>query len=267
MQAIITALTSQEIITTLKNHLPDYSYLNDDELKEVVKSASVPETVKAHLVDSADPLGARVKATLGHEEVQLAIRRALAKAGHLMEEVLAQLLQNPEVMTSIREKMVNTGFPKDADMAIHYSNLRFAVYTLSVATIGGMFAVALSNDYSQALENQTIQKWYGGSAFLLVLCFAVMQFRISMSIGHFQDKAYGTSISRQRHQRAWKFIALVNTLAPYGLALIIWGHYWCYGGFVEKERESDAKSEQRTELTLPADATTLSKSERNTAQK
>ncbi len=136
---------------------------------------------------------------------------------------LADILAAPDVKRSLQAILNRATADKNAEAALHYGNLRFAVFSGSVAILGGMFALALHPEYRATFKSGNVLEYFGWAGILLSMILFLIQYRITESLIFYQNEASTLgSITKRPGTDNWKWIARVAMLLPYGAAAVCW---------------------------------------------
>jgi hypothetical protein len=115
------------------------------------------------------------------------------------------------------------------EMARHYGNMRFAMFTVFSAVSGGLLAFPFSAGGSAFLDgpgNASHRLFLGLAGLALSGFFVASEWRISYLVTLYQEAAFNDSdFPKPKGHRWWKRIILTTMLLPYALAGVFWLFY------------------------------------------
>ncbi|NUZ07776.1 hypothetical protein HQN59_18595 [Schlegelella sp. ID0723] len=112
------------------------------------------------------------------------------------------------------------------EVARHYGNMRFAMFTVFSAVTGGLLAFPFSaagSAFLWAPGSARHQFLLGAAGLVLAVLFTAAEWRISQLVAFYQEAAFNKhDFPRPGGHRIWKGVIMVTMLAPYILSAIFW---------------------------------------------
>jgi hypothetical protein len=112
-------------------------------------------------------------------------------------------------------------------MARYYGNLRFAMFTVFTAIIGGLLAIE-TEKVGSVLQGCTVL-WFRTVAALLAFLFTISQWRVRTLVNFYQEEAnrftkrFGVlEFNLPGGHSRWKWLAGAAMAAPFAIALLFW---------------------------------------------
>lgn len=112
-------------------------------------------------------------------------------------------------------------------MARHYGNLRFAMFTVFTAILGGLIAVELGG--VGPLPDGPRVCWFRIASVVLTTLFALAEWRVAELVVFYQEEAarftehFGVlRLPLPPWHFVWKWLARAVMLAPFVLAVLFW---------------------------------------------
>lgn len=114
--------------------------------------------------------------------------------------------------------------PDLTKVALHYGNMRFAMFTVFTAVIGALLAFPFSKGGREFLnEYPTLLKPYGVCALILSALFILAELRISQLVLFYQNRAFNEAdFPKPTWHGLWSLIVMVTMIAPYVMSAFFW---------------------------------------------
>jgi hypothetical protein len=114
--------------------------------------------------------------------------------------------------------------PDKARIALHYGNMRFAMFTVFTAVVGALLAFPFS-DGGRAFLGQypALRQPFGLCALVLSVLFTLAEMRISQLVTHYQENAFdGVEFPRPPGHDGWALVVMLTMIAPYVMSAMFW---------------------------------------------
>jgi hypothetical protein len=116
---------------------------------------------------------------------------------------------------------------QNTDMARHYGNMRFAMFTVFTAIVGALILIPLSKDRA-ALVSASPQKWLLAAAGIsMSLGFLAAELRISRLVAFYQEAAFNRYFRRPRGHGLWVWLVPLVMILPYVFSILFWVLFLC----------------------------------------
>lgn len=114
-----------------------------------------------------------------------------------------------------------------ADMtkvALHYGNMRFAMFTVFTAVIGALLAFPFSSGgRAFFVEYAPLLMPYGTCALILSVLFTLAELRISQLVQFYQGRAFNeVDFPKPPGHGLWSFVVMLTMIAPYVMSAFFW---------------------------------------------
>lgn len=118
----------------------------------------------------------------------------------------------------------NDGRPDVTRVALHYGNMRFAMFTVFTAVIGALLAFPFSSGGRAFFaEYETLLKPYGLGALVLSVLFTLAELRISQLVQFYQGRAFGEAdFPKPPGHGLWSLVVTATMVAPYVMSTYFW---------------------------------------------
>ena len=125
--------------------------------------------------------------------------------------------------------------PPDAheasEIARHYGNIRFAMFTVFTAIVGGMVMIPLDHDRLKLVSTGDIRWLLAVAGIAMSVGFAVAEFRVAYLVSFYQKKAaafhIGTDSGKLGHQMLWGGVVVLIMILPYLCSIAFWITFLC----------------------------------------
>lgn len=114
----------------------------------------------------------------------------------------------------------------NAEMARHYGNLRFAMFTVFTAILGALIFLSLDKDRAALMLLEPLRSLLSSAGVLMSVGFLLAEIRVSRLVTHYQDAAFGSKLSKPDYHKLWSYLTLTIMSLPYLFSLIYWALYW-----------------------------------------
>ena len=153
------------------------------------------------------------------------------------------------------DENIRLSFEQTCETARHYSNLRFAMFTVFTAILGGLFAVELG--VVGPIPDGGIVIGFRIGAIILTTLFALGEWRVAMLVVFYQEeakrfesKSAGLSLPLPESHLWYKNCATWIMLAPFIMAWLFW-----IGSLFISPRETIKSSSHRSDDSAVCDST------------
>lgn len=114
----------------------------------------------------------------------------------------------------------------NAEMARHYGNLRFAMFTVFTAVLGALIFLSLDKDRAALMLLEPLKSLLSLAGVLMSVGFLLAEIRVSRLVTHYQDAAFSSEISKPDCHKFWSWLTPAIMSLPYLFSLLFWGLYW-----------------------------------------
>lgn len=115
------------------------------------------------------------------------------------------------------------------DVANHYGNIRFAMFTVHVTILGSMISFAHTNK-ENILCDHIMHILVSSAGLSLAIFFGLSQWRISDLVQFYQEQAFTQrALLEPKSHECWVYLAKISMLLPYIFTLLYWIVYFFAG--------------------------------------
>ncbi|MHB8623981.1 MAG: hypothetical protein ACYDBA_11565 [Sulfuricaulis sp.] len=111
---------------------------------------------------------------------------------------------------------------ENTEMARHYGNMRFAMFTVFTAILGALILLPL-DPKRVALVVASPQKWLLGiSGIALSVGFLLAEIRISQLVTRYQEASFNNRFKKPAWHDFWKYLVPLIMILPYLGSVVFW---------------------------------------------
>ena len=112
---------------------------------------------------------------------------------------------------------------QNSEMARHYGNLRFAMFTIFTAITGTLILLPLDKDRGALIAANPQRCLVALSGIILSIGFILAEWRMSWLVAFYQEKSFTESeLSKPDCHDRWKIFILIIMVLPYLLSIFFW---------------------------------------------
>jgi hypothetical protein len=118
----------------------------------------------------------------------------------------------------------DTKVSEKSKVALHYGNMRFAMFTVFTAVVGAALAFPFS-DGGRAFFGlyPTLRGPYGVCALIVSVLFTLAEMRISQLVSFYQSKAFNDKdFPKPDGHGLWSVVVMLTMIAPYVMSALFW---------------------------------------------
>lgn len=115
---------------------------------------------------------------------------------------------------------------ENVEMARHYGNLRFAMYTVFTTIVGALLLLALDKDRGALIVANPLRCLVSLSGIILSIGFILAEIRMSKLIIFYQKVSFeGNELSKPYGHDVWKYIIPGIMISPYVFSVVFWAMF------------------------------------------
>lgn len=134
---------------------------------------------------------------------------------------------------------MSDGATDASEIARHYGNMRFAMFTVFTAILGALIMIPLDKDRLPLVATGNVHWLLGIAGIAMSLGFAAGEARIAYLVHFYQKKATSFHTGCLGPQAVWGWMVCTVMVLPYVFAIAFWIIFLC-GGLAQTEAAAGA---------------------------
>lgn len=134
---------------------------------------------------------------------------------------------------------MSNGATDASEIARHYGNMRFAMFTVFTAIVGALIMIPLDKDRLPLVATGDVHRLLGIAGIVMSLGFSFGEARIAYLVHFYQEKAQSFHTGDLRRQTCWGWAVCAVMILPYVFSTVFWIIFLC-GGLVQTDAAAGA---------------------------